>query len=88
MSCRDRIKNLLFCSKREREREKLYIYSLSYSPIYDFRFDELEKGRNKGKKKVLEPVFFNRFHLRNDDSKDKDISMDESTFKRYGLEKS
>lgn len=32
------------------------------------------------------PVLFNRFHLRNDDLKDKDISIDESTFKRYGLE--
>lgn len=90
MSCRDRIKNLLFCSNRERQREAicLYIYarSLSYLPIYDFHFDELEKRRNKGKKKKKVPVLFNRFHLRNDDLKDKDISIDESTFKRYGLE--
>lgn len=43
-----------------------------------------EEIRVKKKKKV--PVLFNRFHLRNDDLKDKDISIDESTFKRYGLE--
>lgn len=46
----------------------------------------MEKRRNKGKKKKKVPVLFNRFHLRNDDLKDKDISIDESTFKRYGLE--
>lgn len=44
-----------------------------------------KKEETRVKKPARVGLLSNRFHLRNDDLKYKDISIDESTFKRYGL---